>query len=675
MPRSPSPKKRKNGRRSRRSPVRAVYEPPMFPVMSTALDPYFMSLLNVNTQLTQQIHVLQERIRQQELKVTKAPAVVEPTKVPAVVEPTKVPAAATVPPVYTGVLDSTPIDLELLGNIASMPLAVQERMNSTLEIYTKKCKDDSKEAMMSDYVVRGTNFIEQVNAFNGDKATKEYIQTTYNELKDGFEKFERLDIQVRKDMCRKEVGTSTETSSSPSVPFVNMDSRTDAKEIAIPQLNYNYTFRCNGEEASETMVEWMKREPHYANATDKKCVIVDKSLICISGTASGKVFKAGQKLSNEFQVFLVDDTTGWVCIGRKKCESVWDTIRNYSAKIAQAMFAALKMAITASSKVLNVIAGKLLTVVKFSGNVLSNVVYTALDAIKTATKHLFTLQFKAFLMLVAGVASGLILRAAIPLLIKQLGLEPFTEAASLANTSAVLLKHKDALPAVLLATTNASLAKDNTFAVNALLGASVSMITQLNTSVPFFQYVASVLNIPPKFSDEKNSELDKAFNLTNVPAVPEPVPYVLPPPPPPPSQPPANFSNLADNVFSDATKDVQVSPSPLPTGGLSQYYEWLKKKIGEDNLKIIIPLISAAQLAHIGVRLAGGDWTAWLSLIGFIPKLAGLSTPMYTVIETISSNPTIQAAIKSTMAARAVTELTSNLGPYWQLANSARRLA
>ena len=696
MPRSPSPKKRKNGRRRRRSPARTMYEPPMFPVMSTAIDPYFMSLLNVNTQLTQQIHVLQERIRQHELKPELAPAkVVEPVVDLGLLEkpgfaPAKVP-------------DDT--DLELLENIAGMPLAVQERMNSTLEIYTKKCKDESKEALMSDYVLRGKNFMEQVNAFDGTKATKEYIRDMFNKLDKGFTEFNHLDIQVRKDMCRKEMGTSTDTTTSPMLPSVNIGSRTDAKEIAIPQLNYNYTFRCNGEEASETMVEWMKREPHYANATDKKCVIVDKSLICISGTASGKVFTEGQKLSNEFQVFLVDATTGWACIGRKRCESVWDIVQKYSTKTAQVVFEALKTSISASSKVLKFVEDKF---IKLPGGVISKVAYKILDTIKTSHKHLFTLQFKAFLMLLALTGSGIILRSAIPSLINQLGLQPLAEAASLANTSAVLLKHKDVIPAVVLATTNVSLVKNNTFAVNALLGSSLAMITQLNTSVPFLQYIAGALHIPPKFTDEQNNQLDTALsNLTNVTTVPRSgseESFILPPPPPP--NPPANFGDLANNVFRNATKDVQVSPKPLPTGVLEECYEWLKEKIGEDNLNMIIPLINAAQVLYIGVLLAGGNWNVLFALNEFIPKLAGLPAHMYTIIKTIRSNPTIQTAIQNTLAnaaaaataaataaapaaaaalaaaaapaaappaalaaaprlARAVAELISNLGSYW----------
>lgn len=723
MPRSPRKRSRADGRRKRRS----LAEP--FTYTPAPIDPYVMSLVDVNNQLTAQIHLLQAHIRQQagmearaaavaataaQAAVPAAAAAVATATVPAAVAAatavptatipaaaaaqaaTEVPAVAAVEqtPVVS-VPDSTLLDkddLQLVENILGMPTAVQERMISTIELYTTKCKDkiknESKEDMMRDYAVRGKNFIMRVGAFDDKNATKEYIQKTYAELAKGFREFEQLDIQVRKDMCRKEMGTSTDDASS-NVPFVHISTSsgtTVEKEIAIPQLNYNYTFTCNGKEAPEHMVEWMKLEPHYAN-DDKKCVIVDKSLFCISGTASGQVFRAGQRLSNEFEVFLVDSTTGWVCIGRKRCESVWDAILKYSTKIAQAVFEALKMAISAALKILNFLASKLLTLVKFS-SMLPNGVYKGLDAIKSATKHLFSLQFKAFLMLIAAGAGGagiglLIGRLNIPALATQLGLNPFFEAASLAKTSAVLLKHKDALPVMYLANTaqvmSTAIAEHNTLAVNAMLGTGLAAISQLSTSVPFFEYAANVLNIPPKFTDAQNQELEDALKKISNITIPFSSPSKPPPLPSPPSQPPSppspNFRDLADSVFRDASREEPVSPSAPPNmfESITEYYEWVKNALG-GKTDTIMGIFNVARFSYSLFKLYSGDWTALFPLIGFIPNMQGLSTPVYKVIETISNNPAVQAAVKTSTAARAVKELGGNLGPYWQLAEGARRV-
>jgi hypothetical protein len=291
----------------------------------------------------------------------------------------------------------------------------------------------------------------------------------------------------------------------------------DDKEIAIPQLNYNYTFKCNGKEAPEAMVEWMKREPHYAD--NEKCVIVDKSLICISGTASDKVFAAGQKLSNEFQVFLVDAKTGWVCIGRKSCESsVWDTIRNYGEPIAKAVFEGLKMTIRALSNVLNFTADKV-------AKLPLRYAYKTLDYIKTGTKRLFNLQKKAFLMLGFLVGAGIIARELVPGLITSLGLEPFAEAASFADTSAVLLKHKDVLPQVLSETLRVNNLLD--VAPLGLSAFNASMITQLQENVTLYTHVKDA--VIPTLSDKTDEVLDSLLTTSTPSQIMSELPRIINP--------------------------------------------------------------------------------------------------------------------------------------------------
>lgn len=119
-----------------------------------------------------------------------------------------------------------------------------------------------------------------------------------------------------------------------------------------------------------------------------------------------------------------------------------------------------------------------------------------------------------------------------------------------------------------------------------------------------------------------------------------------------------------------------MSPHAPPNmfESLTKYYQWVKNVLG-DKTDSIMGVINVASLAWSLFKLQSGDWSALFPLIGFIiPNVQGLSTPVYKVIETISENPAVQAAIKSTMAAREAKGLASDLGPYWQLANSAKRL-
>ena len=527
-----------------------------------------------------------------------------------------------------------------MEDILRMPLAVQERMNSTLQLYNQKCKDESKEAMMKDYVAKGENFSKMVyDAFDGTEAkTQEYIRETHAKLKKAFEEFDQSDIQVRVDMCKKEGGKT-------AAVFVKLGSSTDAKEIAIPQLNYNYAFKCNGKEAPEHMVEWMKREPHYDD-TDKKCVIVDKSLFCISGTASGSVFTAGQKLSKEFTVFLVDSTTGWACIGRKKCESLWDTIQQYSAMMAQAMLSALKMAISAAVNVLNYLVSK---VVKLNSRVMGSV--------KSSSKYLFKLKFKALLILVTLVTTGVIAREAVPALITQLGLEPFQEAASLVNTNKVLSQHLVVLPEVIAASIPKQIPAADTVAKDTMLGLGALMTKQLNENVTFFTHVQNVFNFTPKFTDKENKELyDQLKNLTKVP-LPRAPPF-LPSPSPSSPSPPSDFGGAADKVFRDIT--VDNPPRGVFTWDFNN--NWLVEKIGADNVAKIALVINTSLISYLTLRMTGGDWPTGFSLSKYV-VLPGFST-VYNMFATLRRDPAFPAAVEkfvTTAATAAAEEMKSSV--------------
>jgi hypothetical protein len=627
--------------------------------------------VSVNTELTEKIRWLQQQLLQSPAAARAAERTVPPPTEQQEPTTTTTTSAATL---------SNEEEMELVSNIVNMSMAVEARMESTLELYERECKQPDKESMVQNYVKEGNVFIQRIHEFDPKSTTIADMLQIHTELDKKFREFEQLDIRVRKDMCRREMGTMTTDTAGVALPALLVTSAADVKEIAIPQLNYEYNFTCNGKTAPQHMIEWMKREPHYANEDkDDTCIIVDKSLFCIAGSASGEVFKAGQKLANEFEVFLVDGATGWACIGRKRCTSMWDRIKSFGTNIGAAMFEAAKMAIQSALKLLNFLLDKAIKLGEFGGNIFTQAVYAALDVGKHASKKLFTLQFTAFVMLVAGVVT--FAPAALPALGDALGISPFFQVAAVANNGAALLQHADALPLLALAVTEKSMAgaiaQQHAPAANAMLRTVLLGVSQLPVMVPLFQYTADKLGIQPEFTAEQTNQFKNTLATIETALRQE---SARPPPPflPPPRPSDAEMSSLVSKFFRGATQDTGVIPMENPQtifGWVKGSYDYVYDKVGADNSKLLIAFANAGLLAYIAFRLWGGDWEALVSLGDFLPKFPPSFGAMALsgVAGVVSNNPTVQSALTSAItaaatnspAARLAFELQSSLGPYW----------